>query len=44
MFNILRHYGIPQKIVKAIQTIYNNSSSTVMIEGQLTKEFAVTTR
>ena len=39
MFDILRHYGIPMKMVKAIQTIYNNSRSAVLVDGQLTEEF-----
>ena len=43
MFNILRHYGIPMKMVNAIQTIYNNSRSAVLVDGQLTEEFDVTT-
>ena len=43
MFNILRHYGIPMKMVNAIQTIYNNSRSAVLVDGQPTEEFDVTT-
>ena len=39
MFRILRHYGIPAKIVRAIQTIYQNSKSTVLVEGKLSEEF-----
>ena len=35
MFYILRHYGIPVKIVKAIQAIYNESKSTVLVEGKM---------
>ena len=31
------------KMVKAIQTIYNNSRSAVLVDGQLTEEFDVTT-
>jgi hypothetical protein len=31
------------KIVNAIQTIYNNSRSAVLVDGQLTEEFDVTT-
>ena len=43
MFNILRHYGIPMKMVKAIQAIYNNSRSAVLVDDQLTDEFDITT-
>ena len=43
MFRILRHYGIPAKIVRAIQAIYKNSKSAVLEEGKLSEEFDVTT-
>ncbi|RXN06516.1 PTHB1 isoform X1 [Labeo rohita] len=43
MFEILRHYGIPDKLVRAIKTIYNNSKSAVLVEGGLTEEFEITT-
>ncbi|GAA6097691.1 uncharacterized protein LOC118408508 [Tachysurus ichikawai] len=43
MFEILRHYGIPIKLVIAIKTIYNNSKSTVLVEGELTDEFDIAT-
>ena len=36
MFEILRHYGIPDKMIRAIKTIYNNSKSAVLVEGELT--------
>ncbi len=41
MFKILRHYGIPEKIVTAIKLLYTNSRSSVLVEGQLTGEFTV---
>ena len=41
MFNILRHYGIPEKIVRAIQTIYKNSR--VLVNGKQTQKFDITT-
>ncbi|CAF1477548.1 unnamed protein product, partial [Rotaria sp. Silwood1] len=40
---VLKHYGIPMKMINAIQTIYNNSRSAVLVDGQLTEEFDVTT-
>ena len=40
MFAILRHYGIPEKIVRAI---YDNSRSSVFVDALLTEEFEVTT-
>ncbi|GAA6093907.1 uncharacterized protein LOC122815288, partial, partial [Tachysurus ichikawai] len=43
MFEILHHYGIPIKLVNAIKTIYNNSKSAVLVEGELTDEFDITT-
>ena len=43
MFRILRHYGIPAKVVRAIQAIYKNSKSAVLVEGKLSEEFDVTT-
>lgn len=43
MFEILRHYGIPIKLVSAIKAVYNNSKSAVLVEGELTDEFDITT-
>ena len=43
MFAILRHYGIPEKIVRAIRVLYDNSRSSVFVDGLLTEEFEVTT-
>jgi hypothetical protein len=43
MFDILRHYGVPTKMVNAIQAIYHNSQSVVLLDGQLSEEFHVTT-
>ena len=41
MFAILRHYGIPEKIVNAIKTLYDESSTRVFVKGQISKEFKV---
>jgi hypothetical protein len=43
MFSILRHYGIPEKIVKAIRVLYDNSTSRVFVEGELSEPFQITT-
>ena len=43
MFNILRHYGVPLKIVKAIKAIYHHSKSVVLVDGNVSEEFNVTT-
>ena len=43
MFAILRHYGIPEKIVKAIRTIYEHSTSRVFVDGKLSEEFKTNT-
>jgi hypothetical protein len=43
MFNILRHYGVPIKIVNAIKAIYHNSKSVVLVDSNVSEEFDVTT-
>ena len=43
MFAVLRHYGIPEVIVNAIGVLYNNSKSAVMVDGNLSDPFQVTT-
>ena len=43
MFNVLRHHGVPVKIVNAIEAIYHNSRSVVLVDGKNSKEFDVTT-
>ena len=43
MFKILRHYGVPEKIVRAIMTIYKNSRSRVLLNDKQSKEFEITT-
>jgi hypothetical protein len=43
MFAILRHYGIPEDIVSAIRVLYDNSKSAVLVDGQMSEEFEVTT-
>ena len=43
MFAILRHYGIPAKIVNAIRVLYDNSESQVYEGGQLSMPFKITT-
>ena len=43
MFSVLRHYGIPKAVVSAIQVLYTNSSSAVMVDGGISESFDVTT-
>jgi len=43
IFKILRFYGIPIKIVNAIKLLYNDSESTVKINGQLSEYFKINT-
>ena len=43
MFAILRHYGIPQKIVDAIRALYDKSKSRVYVDGKLSDPFDITT-
>ena len=44
MFAILRHYGIPEKIVAAIRVLYDKSKSQVFVNGDLSDPFDITTR
>ena len=41
LFSILRHYGIPEALVQAIECIYHNARSCVRNEGVLSAFFAV---
>lgn len=43
MFSVLRHYGIPEAVVNAISVLYNNSRSTVMVDGNISDPFDVST-
>ena len=43
MFAVLRHYGIPEAVVNAISTLYNNSRGAVMVEGNISDPFEVST-
>ncbi len=43
MFAILRHYGIPEKIVEGIRVLYDKCSTQVFLKGQLSESFNVTT-
>ena len=43
MFAVLRHYGIPEPLVTAIGALYNNSKSAVMVDGNISEPFEVST-
>ena len=43
MFAVLRHYGIPEAVVNAISTLYKNSESAVMVDGNISAPFEVST-
>ena len=43
LWKIMRHYGIPQKLVKATQLLYTNFKSAVICENQLTEAFEIQT-
>ena len=43
MFAVLRHYGIPDVVFSAISVLYKNSKSAVMVDGNLSNPFDVTT-
>ena len=41
LWNILKHYGIPQKIISIIQQLYDGFSCQVIHDGSLTEPFTV---
>ena len=43
MFAVLRHYGIPEPLVNAIGALYNNSKSAVVVDGNISDSFEVST-
>ena len=43
MFAVLRHYGIPEAVVNAISTLYKNSKSAVMVDGNISDTFEIST-
>lgn len=43
LFAVLRHYGVPVGVVKAIKSLYDGSKARVFVENTLSKEFNVTT-
>jgi hypothetical protein len=43
LWTILKHYGIPQKIISIIQQFYDGFSCQIIHDGNLTKPFTVTT-
>ena len=43
LWKVLRHYGVPKKLVNMIKNYYEGMSCRVIHEGQLTKNFEVRT-
>ena len=43
LWKLMRHYGIPEKIITIISNTYKGMQCRVMHEGQLTDKFEVTT-
>ena len=43
MWKILRNYGAPEKKVNSIECLCDGSTSAVLIDGILSREFLVTT-
>ena len=41
LFKILRHYGVPEPITNAIRILYENTTSSVIVDGAITEEFEV---
>ncbi|VDO89804.1 unnamed protein product [Schistosoma margrebowiei] len=44
LWKLLRHYGVPQKIVNIIQISYDGLHCKIVHEGQLTKSFEIKNR
>lgn len=43
LFAILRHYGIPENVVRAIRQLYDDSKGAVIVNGKMSSEFRITT-
>ena len=43
MFAVLRHYVIPEPLVNTIGALYNNSKSAIMVDGNISEPFEVST-
>ena len=43
MFAVLRQYGILEAVVNAVSALYNNSKSAVMVDGNISTPFEVST-
>ena len=43
LWKIMRHYGIPDKLVTMVKELYEGSSCRVLHEGQLTDSFNIVT-
>ena len=43
LWKIMRHYGIPQKLVNLVKTMYEDTSCRVIHAGQLTDSFSIKT-
>ena len=43
MFAVLRHYGIPVAVVNVISALYINSKSAVLVDGNISDLFEVST-
>ena len=41
LWNLMAHYGIPQKFINIIRNSYNNMQCRVIHEGKLTESFDV---
>ena len=43
MFAVLRDYEIPEPLINAMGALYNNSKSAVMVDGNISDPFEVST-
>ena len=43
LWKILRHYGVPEKIVRIIRVFYDGFQARVLHEGEMTGSFSMNT-
>jgi len=41
LWRVMRHYGYPEKIVRILENMYNETFSAVRVDGDLTDWFSI---
>ena len=41
LFNVLRKYGVPTKLISLIKNLYANAKSAVKVENEITYWFSI---